>query len=265
MTEKRHAQFLCRLIIRIKTRMIDVAPADIRHQVRRLEAEVLHAAAQLVGHLFRTAGRRHGDREKYIFMPLNEFFNPVVVPLCASESQAADVFCGDVDAGGEEDLLVETFLLDVVKAKLHVVAGDMARGNLTVTPVHFGIVNIRMAMRRAALGIARIELMNPLGIMISALAGFLRREARVGLGEIINFIHEITFTQMGIQIDNHRVLLCLGLIYFPPNIEVNERSIISSKVNFFLILPVRNSSSMTTGIAFSAIWPLTGNESRYSS
>ncbi len=49
--------------------------------------------------------------------------------------------------------------------------------------------------------------MNPLGIMISAFAGFLRREARIRLGEIINVIHEVTFTQMGIQIDNHLFLL----------------------------------------------------------
>jgi hypothetical protein len=60
-----------------------------------------------------------------------------------------------------------------------------------------------MAVRRAPLGIAWVQRMDPLGIVIPALADPLGRESRVGLGQIVYFVHEVTFTQVRIQIDNH--------------------------------------------------------------
>jgi hypothetical protein len=93
---------------------------------------------------------------------------------------------------------LNAFLLDVIEAKLHVVAGDLPCRNLPVTPVDLGIVNIGMAMRRATLRVTGIELMDPLCVMVSAFAGFLRRKSRVGFGQIIDFIHEVTLTQMGV-------------------------------------------------------------------
>lgn len=65
--------------------------------------------------------------------------------------------------------------------------------------------------------------------------------------------------------DPFKDLIAPGHGYFPRTIDIYERSIKSSRVNFFLIRPVRSSSSITIGMAFSAIWPLSGNESRYSS
>jgi hypothetical protein len=55
-----------------------------------------------------------------------------------------------------------------------------------------------MAVRGAALGITGIQGVNPLGIMISALTGFLRRESRVGFRQVVDLVQEITFTQMRI-------------------------------------------------------------------
>jgi hypothetical protein len=53
--------------------------------------------------------------------------------------------------------------------------------------------------------------------------------------------------------------------YLPPIAWMKERSISSSREIFLLIRPVSASCSMTWGITFSAICPLSGNESRYSS
>src|SRR4029453_9202951 len=123
--------------------------------------------------------------------------------LRASESQAADIFRGDVDARRENDLLVDALFLDIFQASFHVVAGNLPLGDLAVTPVDLGIVYIRMAVRGPALGVPRIQRMNPLGIVISAVAHSLRRESSVALGEIVRFVHEVTFTQVGMQTDNH--------------------------------------------------------------
>jgi hypothetical protein len=57
--------------------------------------------------------------------------------------------------------------------------------------------------------------MDPLGVVVSAFAGFLGREARVGLRQLVNFIHEVPFPQMRIQIDNHKIILLLGFGSLP--------------------------------------------------
>ena len=54
------------------------------------------------------------------------------------------------------------------------------------------------------------QLLDPLGVMISAFAGLLRREARVGLAETENLVHEVTFAQVRISIDYLN-----GLLGFP--------------------------------------------------
>jgi hypothetical protein len=46
--------------------------------------------------------------------------------------------------------------------------------------------------------------MNKLGVVIATFAGFLRREPSVGFRQVVNFVHEITFAQMRIEINNHR-------------------------------------------------------------
>ncbi len=131
--------------------------------MRRFEAQLFHAAAQLVGHLFRATGRRHRRRHEKILVAFDQFFNPVIVRLGAGEAQAADVFRRDVDAGGKKNLLLDPFFFEIVEAKFHIVAGDLARRDLAVAPIHLGIVDVGMAMRRAALRIAGIELMRPFG------------------------------------------------------------------------------------------------------
>jgi hypothetical protein len=55
-----------------------------------------------------------------------------------------------------------------------------------------------MAVRRAPLRIPWIQRMNPLGVVVSAVAHSLGRESRVGLGQIVDFVHEVAFTQVGI-------------------------------------------------------------------
>ena len=143
------------------------------------------------------------------------FLDPIIVGLRTGQAQAANVLRGDVDAGGKKHLLLHPFFLEVVKTELHVVAGDLARRDLAVAPVDLGIVNIWMAVRRAALRIAWVEGMDPLGVVVSAVAGFLGRKARVGLRQVVNFIHEIPFPQMRIEIDNHKIILLLGFGSLP--------------------------------------------------
>jgi hypothetical protein len=43
----------------------------------------------------------------------------------------------------------------------------------------------------------------------------MRRKPSEWFGQIVNFIHEVPFTQIGIQIDFHRILVRLGLILLP--------------------------------------------------
>ena len=58
-------------------------------------------------------------------------------------------------------------------------------------------------MRRATLGIPGIEGMNEPRIMISTLAHSNGRKAGVGFRQVVNLVKKVTFTQMGIQIDDH--------------------------------------------------------------
>jgi hypothetical protein len=183
--------------------VIDVAPTDVGNQMRCLKAEVVNAAVQLVRHFLRTAGRRHGHGQKDILVARDQVFDPVVVGLRAGQPQTTDVFRSDVDARGKENLFLDTFLFNIVCPEVHVIAGDLPRGDFAVSPVDFGIVDIRMTVRRATLRVAGIQRMNPLGVMVSAFAGLLWREPRMGFGQIINFVHEVALTQMRIQVDDH--------------------------------------------------------------
>ncbi len=171
--------------------------------MRGPEAELLHAAPQLLGHGLGTARRRHRHRQKNIFVAFHQFRDPVVEEARALAPEPPDIRGRDGDLRRKYQLLVDAFLADVLAAARHVVAAHLPRGDVAAAPVGLRVVDIGMPVGGVALRADRIEGMQKFRVVGVAVVHFHRPEALVRPLELVDLVHEIAFAQVGIEVDNH--------------------------------------------------------------
>ncbi len=203
MAEQRHAELLGRLVVRVEARVVQVARSAIRNEVRGPEAELLHAAAQLVRHGFGTARRRHRHRQKNILMTFHQLRHPIVEKARALASQPADVRGRDGDLCREQQLLVDAFLADVLAAARHVIAAHLPRRDIAPAPVGLGVIDIGVAVSGVPLRADGVERMQELRVVGAPVVQLDRPETLVRTVELVDLVHEIAFAQVGIEVDDH--------------------------------------------------------------
>ncbi|TMA08835.1 MAG: hypothetical protein E6J89_14005 [Deltaproteobacteria bacterium] len=98
----------------------------------------------------------------------------------------------NADLGRENNLLVETFLLDALAPLFHVDTGHLPGGDLAAAPAVVGIVDIRMAVSRAAVSADRIQRVNEFGRVALAVSHPHRVELGPRAFELVNFVENIT-------------------------------------------------------------------------
>src|SRR5712691_3572505 len=211
MAQQRNAELFRRLVVGVEARVVQIARSAIRHEVRSPEAELLHAAAQLIRHGFGTARRRHCHGQKHILVALHQFRDPVVEQARALASQPADVRGRDGDLRREYQLLVDTLLADVLATACHIVAAHLPRRYVAAAPMGLRVVYVGMPVCCVALRADRVERMQKFRVVRAPIVQLDRPEALVGALELVDLVHEIAFAQMGIEVDDHAGILGLGV------------------------------------------------------
>jgi hypothetical protein len=157
--------------------------------------------------------RHHADRPQPVFLPFHQPLHPIVVGAAERSSELTLDISRDAELRGEQELVVDAFLVVVGEPYVHVVAADLTPCDVSSVPILGRVIDAGMAEMRHDFFRPRLELVLELGADVLLAGQPHRREMRELALQPIDLVHDVFFPQVGIHVEDlHSALLFGGFV-----------------------------------------------------